>query len=147
MTAEVALLTLWNVALTALLLWLVGRFFHLGRGVTERNVVAVLEREVQLREKGEKKLTTLKKEVGQLQENSRKSLQRVGVIRFNPYNDVGGDQSFVVALLDGEGDGLVFSSLHGREGTRVYAKPVKLGEGREYSLSGEEKEAIKVARK
>lgn len=147
MTTAAALLTLWNVALTAFLLWLVARFFHFGRGVKEGNVVAVLEREVQLREKGEKNLATLRENVGKLQEKSRKSLRRVGVVRFNPYNDVGGDQSFAVTLLDEEGNGLVFSSLHGREGTRVYAKPVRAGESQEYSLSDEEKEAIKVARK
>lgn len=147
MTTAITLFTLWNVALTALLLWLAARFFHLSGGVKERNGVAVLEREVQLREKGEKNLATLREKVGQLQEKSRKALRRVGVIRFNPYNDVGGDQSFAVTLLDEEGNGLVFSSLHGREGTRVYAKPVRAGESQEYSLSDEEKEAIKVARR
>jgi hypothetical protein len=147
MTLSVALLLFWNAALTILLLWLVFRLFHLGKGVKERNVVAVLERELQRRERVEKDLAALKSETAQLQARTQKSLQRTGVVRFNPYNDVGGDQSFAVALLDGEGDGLVFSSLHGREETRVYAKPVQKGEAKEYSLSEEEKEAIKVARR
>lgn len=147
MTLSVALLLFWNAVLTVLLLWLGLRFFRLGKGVKERNVVAVLERELRRREQVEKDLVALKSEAARLQERTQKSLQCVGVVRFNPYNDVGGDQSFAVALLDGEGDGLVFSSLHGREETRVYAKPVKKGEAQEYSLSGEEKEAIKVARR
>lgn len=147
MSLETILLALWNVIVTVLLLWLVGKFLHLGAGVKEKNVVAVLDREVLLREKMEKSLATLKEEVAHLQQKSRKSLRRVGVLRFNPYNDVGGDQSFAVALLNEEASGLVFSSLHGREGTRIYAKPVEKSEAKEYSLSEEEKEAIKVARK
>jgi hypothetical protein len=72
------------------------------------------------------------------------SIQKVGVVRFNPFSDVGGNQSFVIALLDSKNSGLVISSLHGREGTRVYAKPVSAGKS-EHHLSTEEIQAIKKA--
>jgi hypothetical protein len=72
---------------------------------------------------------------------SRRSLQRLSVLRFNPFNDVGGDQSFALALVDGYGDGAVISSLHMREVTRVYAKPLKELES-EHHLTDEEKRAI-----
>jgi hypothetical protein len=72
---------------------------------------------------------------------SRRSLQWLGVLRFNPFNDVGGDQSFALALVDGYGNGVVISSLHMRNMTRVYAKPLKKWEA-EHHLTDEEKQAI-----
>lgn len=72
------------------------------------------------------------------------SVQKVGVIRFNPFEDLGSNQSFAIALLDQKDDGVVISSIHAKEGTRIYAKPIKHGES-EYSLSKEEEESIKKA--
>jgi hypothetical protein len=74
-----------------------------------------------------------------------KSVHKVGVIRFNPFKDQGGDQSFSVALLDGENSGVVISALHTREGNRVYSKPVEKGKAVSYPLTDEEHEAIKKA--
>ena len=65
-------------------------------------------------------------------------------MRFNPFSDTGGDQSFSIALLDGAGDGLVISSLFGRSETRVFAKPVQGGQSK-YTLTDEEQEAIQLA--
>ncbi|MDI6778394.1 MAG: DUF4446 family protein [Patescibacteria group bacterium] len=76
---------------------------------------------------------------------AKKSVHKVGVVRFNPFKDLGGDQSFSVALLDGENSGVVISSLHTREGNRVYSKPVEQGKAVKYPLTEEEKEAIKRA--
>ena len=78
---------------------------------------------------------------------SLRGLHKFEVIRFNPFKDIGGDQSFAIALLDGKNNGLVISSLHTREGTRVYAKPLKKGEGDGYTLTEEEKQAILQATK
>ena len=83
-------------------------------------------------------------EVAALIGESRYSLQRVGLVRFNPFADTGGDQSFAVAVLDRLGNGFVFSSLHGRSGTRFYAKPLRNGQS-SYQLSEEEAEAVKSA--
>lgn len=73
-------------------------------------------------------------------------VQHIGVVRFNPFMDKGGDQSFVVAILDDHADGAVVSALHGRNDVRVYAKPV-IGGQSTYTLSAEEKEAIARAMK
>ena len=69
---------------------------------------------------------------------------RVGLVRFNPFEDTGGNQSFALALLDGRGDGFVVSSLHARAGTRVYAKAIARGTS-EAALSTEESEAVRQA--
>lgn len=74
------------------------------------------------------------------------SITKVGVVRFNPFKDTGGDQSFAIALLDKNDNGLVISSLYSREGTRIYTKPVEKGIST-YHLSDEEKQAIQQAMK
>jgi len=73
-------------------------------------------------------------------------VQHIGVVRFNPFSDKGGDQSFVLAILDAHADGAVLSALHGRTDVRVYAKPV-IGGQSTYTLTAEEKEAIARAMK
>jgi hypothetical protein len=74
----------------------------------------------------------------------RKAFARVGLVRYNPFEETGGNQSFALALLDAAGDGWVLSSLHARSGTRVYAKAIKAGRG-DAALSDEESAAIQQA--
>src|SRR5213594_1147848 len=80
----------------------------------------------------------------ELQALSQRSIQKVGVVRFNPFADTGGDQSFAMALLDAEGNGVVVSSLHSRTDTRIFAKQVQGGRSR-HALSNEEQDAIRKA--
>lgn len=74
-----------------------------------------------------------------------KSLHKFEVLRFNPFKDIGGDQSFAIALLNAKNSGIVLSSLHTREGTRIYAKPIEKGVCEKYTLTEEEKNAIASA--
>ena len=73
-----------------------------------------------------------------------RAFQRVGLVRYNPFEETGGNQSFALALLDGAGDGWVMSSLHARSGTRVYAKAIKAGRA-DAPLSEEEIAALRQA--
>lgn len=75
---------------------------------------------------------------------AEKSIQKVGFIRFNPFDEVGGDQSFSISLLDLNNNGILITSLFGRDGTRIYSKPIENGQSK-YHLSEEEKEALKKA--
>jgi hypothetical protein len=79
-----------------------------------------------------------------LERDGKLAIQRVGLVRFNPFEDTGGNQSFALALLDANDDGLVVSSLHARQGTRIYAKAVARGRP-EAALSDEEAEALRRA--
>jgi len=72
------------------------------------------------------------------------SVRRVGVLRYDAFEDVGGRLSFSCALLDERGTGVVLTSINGRQETRVYAKPVTVGQST-YNLSREEEEAIRQA--
>jgi hypothetical protein len=75
---------------------------------------------------------------------SSAALQRVGIVRFNPFEDTGGQQSFAVALLDSAGSGFVISSLHSRQATRLYLKQVTQGKS-DTTLGDEEAQAIRQA--
>jgi hypothetical protein len=79
-----------------------------------------------------------------LEAASRRAFSRVGLVRYNPFEETGGNQSFALALLDLDGNGWVLSSLHARSGTRVYAKAITAGRA-ESALSEEESAALRQA--
>lgn len=92
------------------------------------------------------RLRTLETYNRQLNETVKHHAGRVGVVRFNPFSNTGSNQSFAVAWLDAQENGVVISSLYTRDGVRLYAKPLTQGAST-YTLSDEEVEAIAVARK
>jgi len=86
----------------------------------------------------------LKKEFKEVQKQNKASIQKVGIVRYNPFSNTGSDLSFSIALLDGDNNGIVITSLYSGEGNRVYGKPL-INTKSEYSLSEEEKKAIASA--
>lgn len=90
------------------------------------------------------RLSGLDNRIDKITDKGLQNIQRVELLRFNPYDDTGGDQSFVVCLLDGQGSGIVVTSLHARSGTRIFAKDINLGKSK-YQLSKEEESVIKKA--
>ena len=91
-----------------------------------------------------KMISSTSERVESLERSNVRNVQKVKLKRFNPFGDTGGDQSFTMVLLDDNNDGVVLSSLHGRSGTRVYAKPVKSGKQVEHELSEEERDILKT---
>lgn len=71
----------------------------------------------------------------------QQAITRVGVVRFRAFDDMGSDLSYAVALLDSHNDGVVLSSIFGREDSRSYVKPIKDGQS-QYMLTDEEKQAL-----
>ncbi len=71
-------------------------------------------------------------------------IQKVGLVRYNAFKDVGSDLSFAIALLDREDNGVVLNGIYGSESSNIYAKPIKNGVS-QYQLSDEEKYAIDLA--
>ncbi len=92
----------------------------------------------------EKKNTVLGKRIGRLEAGHRGCVQKIGLVRYNAYQDTGCDLSFSLALLDHDDHGVVMSSLYARDGSVIYAKPLQKGKS-QYTLSKEEEEAIKMA--
>ena len=80
-----------------------------------------------------------------LERTQRRAFQRIGLVRFNPFEDTGGNQSFALALLDQQGDGFVVSSLHARAGTRVYGKAVAERARRRRPCPTRRAEALRLA--
>jgi hypothetical protein len=74
-----------------------------------------------------------------------RALRDVAIVRYDALNEMSGQLSFSVALLNSSGDGVVLSSINGRAETRTYAKPVTAGQGTE-ELSPEEAQAVRTAR-
>ncbi len=132
LVAALAALVLWNLNLQARINSLSKR----RRGIPSGNLEAY------------EKLAAIEQAVDQLRAacdrvdlRLRRALKCVGLVRFNSFADVGGAQSFALALLDEDGNGVVVSSLHGRSATRLYVKPVEAGRSSQV-LSKEEQEAI-----
>lgn len=80
-----------------------------------------------------------------LNKRLKTSVTGVGVVRFNPFTNSGGNQSFAVALLNEHGNGVIISTLYGRERTSIFAKPVVKFKS-EYELTKEEADALEEAK-
>ena len=117
------------------------RFFN---GKDGKSIEKVLEYEMRKMKKTEEDIKKLVDNMKWIEDISKKSVHKVGVMRYNPFREIGGDQSFSIALLDYKDDGVIVSSLHAQDGTRVYAKPISKGKSR-YQLTGEEDEALQKA--
>lgn len=86
------------------------------------------------------------KRINSIEEKDKKHVQKVGLIRFNPFSELGGDHSFCLALLDDRDTGVVLTGLHTRERTRIYMKDITNGKS-SLELSNEEKKALSIAQK
>ena len=119
------------------------RYQRLIQGTKNQDLIEVIDKILDRLGENKKDNEDLRKKVHELTDSSVTHIQKVGVLRFNPFSDTGGDQSFILAILDGSDTGIVLTSLHSRGITRWYAKNVKTGKGVDYQLSEEEKKAIK----
>lgn len=142
----------WQLLIVAVVVWNLGLSYLIwkDRGFLRSLFPRTKEREIRQRFEEllgdvagfEKKLEGLSEDLSRENRLSQKHIQGVAFVRYNPYDEVGGDQSFSIALLDSLGDGIVVTSLHTRSGTRVFAKPVSKGEENGYEFSKEEREVI-----
>lgn len=94
----------------------------------------------------EKDIDLIKTELEKQIKQTKYYYQKLGLIRYNPFDRTGGKQSFVIALLDKENTGLILNFIYTKEGLRVYTKRVSQGKGEEYELSDEEKQAIEKSK-
>ncbi len=120
------------------------RYQKLMQGVEGANLERLLHAHIEEVREVVGQVNTLSNQCKEINIMCNNSLQNVGVVRFNAFDDTGSDLSFAIALLDGHRNGLVVSSLFGRSESRVYAKPIVNGQST-YLLTTEEKEAISKA--
>ena len=117
------------------------RILKLAEEGDEATIIRLLER---LERQGEA-ITALDGRLAAVEKTMPHIIQGYGIVRYSAFADVGGDQSFSLALVDEGGSGLLITALHGRDETRIYAKPLVQWRST-YSLSAEEQEALGKAR-
>jgi hypothetical protein len=113
--------------------------------VNRKTLEAVLTNIVRDLHSAKKDIVQLTDRCATIEKDGLYHIQKIGLLRFNPFKDTGGDQSFILALLDAKETGVVITALYSRSGTRWYAKKVIEGKGAEHDLSEDEKKALKLA--
>lgn len=142
----IVLLVVWLSVLTIFFWRILQHYNKLTKGVNEKNLRTVLEELVKDVDLTKKDIDYLKQLSLKLEKQDLFHIQKIGLVRFNPFKDTGGDQSFILSLIDGNDTGVIISVLYSRSGTRWYAKRVANGKGIEHDLSEEEQRALKEAR-
>lgn len=145
LTALLIVIILWNFVITYLTLQFYFYYSRLTKGGKKESLVKLIDGITEDQGKVKKAIDELAVSCAKLEKSGLLHIQKVGLLRFNPFKDTGGDQSFILALVDAQDTGVIISSLHTRTGTRWYAKHVIKGKGAEYDLSKEEEEALKAA--
>lgn len=138
---------LWLLICTVLLIRMLLHYRNLTANVSKKDLISSLNHLISISERNSKDVEGLNEKLNKEITENKKHLQKMGFKRYNPFTDTGGDQSFTAAILDDLGDGIMISSLHSRENTRLYAKKVDGGKVTSQSLSSEEQEVIKQALK
>lgn len=113
-------------------------------GVSEQNVEEVLIDYLTSTKELESRTKALEVRMGTAEMEAGTHLQNIGMVRYNAFEGVGGEQSFSLALLDDKKNGITITGIFGHSETRVYAKPIEDGSSK-YNLSPEELEAISKA--
>lgn len=93
----------------------------------------------------EEKYSKLLDMVTDMDKTDKTKIQKVGLIRYNPFDEMGGNLCFALALLDGHDNGVVLNGIHSRTGSFTYAKPIEMGVST-YMLSEEEIKAVEMAK-
>lgn len=138
-------LFIWLAILSFLLIKAVSHYRKLTKGAKDINLEKVLEGMLERQSKNEQFAAQIYQSINTIEKKSLGHFQKSSLVRFNPFEDSGGDQSFSVALLDANDNGFVISSLHSRSGTRIYAKNVVAAKNSTHNFTKEEKEAVEKA--
>jgi hypothetical protein len=134
----------WLAGLTYYWYRLKKNYLTLSQG-RNKNLDEVLSNLVRGEEKIKEDIAKLVKQYAKLEKDERYHIQKIGLLRFNPFKDTGGDQSFILALVDAYDTGIIITALYSRSGTRWYTKRVVKGKSTEHELSDEEKKALSSA--
>ncbi len=143
----VVILIVWNGVLSYFFYKIWTSLQKISTGEKKETIIDLLSKVLEHEKRLSQTLAETNKKVEGLIFDSQFYIQKIGLVRFNPFNDTGGDQSFILALIDAEESGVVISGLHTRNGTRWYAKKISNGRGVEHELSDDEIKAIKSATK
>jgi hypothetical protein len=141
-----AIIAIWLLVDTLVLFWFVLRLGKVVKDSDGKSLAKTLDAIYKKQEENARGIKRLEKDLANVNDQDLYHIQKLGIVRFNPFNETGGDQSFSLALLDGKNNGMVLTGLHTRERTRLYLKPVKNLKS-DYELSKEEIKALQKADK
>lgn len=147
MNAEFVLLIIlgvWTLGLTIFSIWFFSLVKKLTKGAGEDDIIKILGKILKIQNDNSRSITSLEKEIKRIDLEGKGHVQKVGLIRFNPFKEIGGDHSFSLAILDGDLTGVIITCLHTRERTRVYMKGINKGKS-DLELSIEDKKALEKA--
>ncbi len=132
----------WLIFLTLVFFKLRNHYYRLISRTKKTNLDDILDLILQQNKKNQLEIEVIKKKLLEEIDNSKSHLQKIGLVRFNPFERSGSDQSFVISFLDQENNGIILNFIYTKEGLRVYTKKVEKGKGKEYPLTEEEKKVI-----
>lgn len=136
----------WLLFLTILFWRMLIHYNSLSEGAGNKGLRALLEEIIRQNATNKKDIEFLRNFCDRIEKEGKFHIQKVGLLRFNPFKDTGGDQSFILSLVDKNDTGVIISGLYSRSGVRWYAKKVKNGKGSEHELSDDEKKALAETR-
>lgn len=122
------------------------RYEKMMKGMEGNNLESLLLSHIAEVHQALNEVEKLSNECLRLDKITKHTIQKVGMVRFNAFEDTGSDLSYAVALIDSNNNGVVMSSIFGRSESRVYAKPIVNGQS-SYFLTDEEKQALTQAQK
>ncbi len=146
---------LWYVVAATFFLWISfltyfvfktrQHYFGLTKRTRKNTIDEILDSLLEDDRRLQKETEEIRKQLKEIIEKSRFYFQKMGLIRFNAFGKTGSDQSFALALLDKEDNGLIINFIYTHDGVRVYTKKIKQGKG-DYQLSEEEERVIKESK-
>jgi len=136
----------WLLVLTFFLYRFLNLFNKLTKGLEVTDLKKVFEKLIAQGKVNTTDIKNIEKRIDLMEEDGKFHVQKVSLVRFNPFKELGGDHSFSLAILDAHNSGVIITGLHTRERTRVYMKEIKKGESN-VELSSEEKKALTNAQK
>jgi hypothetical protein len=139
-------LLVWLLVLSWIVYKVRKHYLNLVSRTKKQHLDAILDKLLDDDEKILKQQEDIKKNLENLAGQADFHLQKVGYVRYNPFERMGGEQSFAVAFLDRKDNGIVMNFIYTPDGMRVYTKIVKEGKGISHNLSEEEKKAIKESK-
>jgi hypothetical protein len=143
-TILLVIVFIWLAWMTYFLLGIKKNYLTLTQGINRKSLDVVLTNLLMEVKTSKKDIANLVDQCDRIEKEERFHIQKIGLLRFNPFKDTGGDQSFILALVDSYDTGVIITALYSRTGTRWYTKRVVKGKGMEHELSDEEKKALKM---
>lgn len=121
------------------------KYDALMRGMEGRNLENVLFDHVKRVDDAMVKVDDIHAQCRRIADIQEHCIQKVGIVRYKAFEDTGSDLSFSIAWLDAKDNGIIVSSLFGRDESRTYGKPIQEGKS-SYLLTNEEQEALRIAK-